>query len=69
MTRYVESLSTSNRMQKTEKRGHGMIWRFSTGFCNFSRYKILCCTAAPMQKIAVVLVVNMSLAWHKKLKM
>ena len=25
--------------------------------------------AAPMQKIAVVLVVNMSLAWHKKLKM
>ena len=27
-----------------------MIWRFSTGFCNFSRYKILCCTAAPMQK-------------------
>ena len=50
MTRYVESLSTSNRMQKTEKRGHGMIWRFSTGFCNFSRYKILCCTAAPMQK-------------------
>ena len=52
-----------------KKKGHGMIWRFSTGFCNFSRYKILCCTAAPMQKIAVVLVVNMSLAWHKKLKM
>ena len=55
--------------KKTEKKGHGMIWRFSTGFCNFSRYKILCYTAAPMQKIAVVLVVNMSLAWHKKLKM
>ena len=33
-----------------KKKGHGMIWRFSTGFCNFARYKILCCTAAPMQK-------------------
>ena len=52
MTRYVESLSTSNRMQKKIKnKKHDMIWRFSTGFCNFSRYKILCCMVAPMQKI------------------
>ena len=38
------------KKRKEKKKGHGMIWRFSTGFCNFSKYKILCCMAAPMQK-------------------
>ena len=37
MTRYGESLSTSNRMQKGKRKkgGHDMIWRFRMDFVIF----------------------------------
>ena len=54
------------KKRKEKKKGHGMIWRFSTGFCNFSKYKILCCMAAPMQKNCNGVGGKYELAWHKK---